>query len=282
MKKKTLRINQTLFSRHIYKFHIKEDFPMAKKNNRNRQSPYRFNEAPIKLNNEEKTFAVAEDDDNDTLSFSDSSISESIENNEEENNSTDYDLQSSNEEKINEVDNIIIKDDEIEKPVETPVVTTVPDVETPVANSIAKMATERIKQENKNVVHTVKPKIVEPVKPKVNPEVKKVETNVKQTTAPVKKTREELLMDVINKANKNEKASVKPVIRKSQTYQIIFCYNPSPLQFNKITNQLRKINEFYEVDETAIVGRSFSTNESAIAEKKRLAGKGLRPTIRII
>lgn len=256
---------------------------MAKKNSRNRQVSSKIYENHFtKVNDEEKTFTVAEDGDNDTLSFSDSSVSEFIENNEEENNSTNYDLLSSNEEKINEVDNIIIKGDEIEKPVETPVVTTIPDVETPVANSIAKMTTERIKQENNNTVHTVKPKIVEPVKPKVNPEVKKVETNVKQTTAPVKKTREELLMDVINKANKNEKASVKPVIRNSQTYQIIFCYNPSPLQFNKITNQLRKINEFYEVDETAIVGRSFSTNESAIAEKKRLAGKGLRPTIRII
>jgi hypothetical protein len=246
---------------------------MAKKNNRNRQFSSKIYETHFtKVNDEEQTSTFAEDDDNDTLSFSDSLISESIENNEEENNSTDYDLPSSNEEKINE----------IEKPVETPVVTTVPDVKTPAVNSIAKMATERIRQENKNAAHTVKPRMVEPVKPKVNPEVKRAETNVKQTTAPVKKTREELLMDVINKANKNEKASVKPVIRKSQTYQIIFCYNPSPLQFNKITNQLRKINEFYEVNETAIVGRSFSTNESAIAEKKRLAGKGLRPTIRII
>jgi len=120
--------------------------------------------------------------------------------------------------------------------------------------------------------------------PHQRPQVQPKKEEPKPTsTYPVKKTREEILREVINRSTKAEQNNTKPVIKRSSTYQIIFCTNPSPLQFNKITNQLRKINEFYEVDGVGTIkGRSFSTNDAAIAEKKRLAGKGLKPSIRIV
>lgn len=120
--------------------------------------------------------------------------------------------------------------------------------------------------------------------PHQRPQVQPKKEEPKPTsTYPVKKTREEILREVINRSNKAGQNNTKPVIKRSSTYQIIFCTNPSPLQFNKITNQLRKINEFYEVDGVGTIkGRSFSTNDAAIAEKKRLAGKGLKPSIRIV
>ena len=120
--------------------------------------------------------------------------------------------------------------------------------------------------------------------PHQRPQVQPKKEEPKPTsTYPVKKTREEILREVINRSTKAGQNNTKPVIKRSSTYQIIFCTNPSPLQFNKITNQLRKINEFYEVDgDGTIKGRSFSTNDAAIAEKKRLAGKGLKPSIRIV
>ena len=120
--------------------------------------------------------------------------------------------------------------------------------------------------------------------PHQRPQVQPKKEEPKPTsTYPVKKTREEILREVINRSTKAGQNNMKHVVKRSSTYQIIFCTNPSPLQFNKITNQLRKINEFYEVDGVGTIkGRSFSTNDAAIAEKKRLAGKGLKPSIRIV
>ena len=100
---------------------------------------------------------------------------------------------------------------------------------------------------------------------------------------PKPKTREEVKKEILNRSVTPKPVKTFDKVVKPNRYQVVFCKNPTPLQFNKITNQLKKIHEFYEVkDNGSIIGRSFTTNNSAIAEKKRLAGKGLRPTIEIV
>ena len=100
---------------------------------------------------------------------------------------------------------------------------------------------------------------------------------------PKPKTREEVKEEILNRSVTPKPVKTFDKVVKPNRYQVVFCKNPTPLQFNKITNQLKKIHEFYEIkDNGSIIGRSFTTNNSAIAEKKRLAGKGLRPTIEIV
>ena len=170
---------------------------------------------------------------------------------------------------------------------------------TPVVNNRDETITENINIEEKepvNEVNKVAKKevnthIVRPVNRPMKTTNHSHETETAkptQTTSDVQsrpkpKTREEVKKEILNRSVTPKPVKTFDKVVKPNRYQVVFCKNPTPLQFNKITNQLKKIHEFYEVkDDGSIIGRSFTTNNSAIAEKKRLAGKGLRPTIEIV
>ncbi len=170
---------------------------------------------------------------------------------------------------------------------------------TPVVNNRNDVITENINIEEKepvNEVNKVAKKevnthIVRPVNRPMKTTNHSHETETAkpaQTTSAVQskpkpKTREEVKKEILNRSVTPKPVKTFDKVVKPNRYQVVFCKNPTPLQFNKITNQLKKIHEFYEVkDDGSIIGRSFTTNNSAIAEKKRLAGKGLRPTIEIV
>lgn len=169
---------------------------------------------------------------------------------------------------------------------------------TPVVNNKDEVITENINIEEKESVNEVKvakkevnTHIVRPVNRPMKTTNHSHETETAkpaQTTSAVQsrpkpKTREEVKKEILNRSVTPKPVKTFDKVVKPNRYQVVFCKNPTPLQFNKITNQLKKIHEFYEVkDDGSIIGRSFTTNNSAIAEKKRLAGKGLRPTIEIV
>ena len=170
---------------------------------------------------------------------------------------------------------------------------------TPVVNNRDEAITENISIEekepvtevNKVVKKEVNTHIVRPVNRPMKTTnhshetetVKPAQTTSTVQSRPKPKTREEVKKEILNRSVTPKPVKTFDKVVKPNRYQVVFCKNPTPLQFNKITNQLKKIHEFYEVkDDGSIIGRSFTTNNSAIAEKKRLAGKGLRPTIEIV
>lgn len=170
---------------------------------------------------------------------------------------------------------------------------------TPVVNNRDDAITENIDIEEKDPVNEVNKvakkevntHIVRPVNRPMKTTQHSYETETAKSTQttpavqsrPKPKTREEVKKEILNRSVTPKPVKTFDKVVKPNRYQVVFCKNPTPLQFNKITNQLKKIHEFYEVkDDGSIIGRSFTTNNSAIAEKKRLAGKGLRPTIEIV
>lgn len=106
-------------------------------------------------------------------------------------------------------------------------------------------------------------------------------TDVIEDSTPVE---ESSLEDYTKKQIENQKTVLEASLQKEKNngvFTIVFVKNGSPLQISKILNRLKTLSIDYEYDRESatISGRSHTTLESAIREKKYLVGKGLKPSI---
>lgn len=83
-------------------------------------------------------------------------------------------------------------------------------------------------------------------------------------------------------------STVKTVMKDntegSKRFQIVFVDNGSPLQMVKTLKRLKAVGEVFDVNDktNTITGKVFRSFSDAVACRKALAGKGLKPSIKII
>lgn len=89
---------------------------------------------------------------------------------------------------------------------------------------------------------------------------------------------------VTNKVPSSVKSTINDKTEGSRKFQIVFVENGSPLQMVKTLKRLKAIGELFDVDDktNTITGKVFQTFADAVACRKILAGKGLKPSIKVI
>lgn len=89
---------------------------------------------------------------------------------------------------------------------------------------------------------------------------------------------------VINKTPSSVKTTMNDKSEGSRKFQIVFVENGSPLQMVKTLKRLKAVGELFDVDDktNTITGKVFQTFADAVACRKILAGKGLKPSIKVI
>lgn len=89
---------------------------------------------------------------------------------------------------------------------------------------------------------------------------------------------------VTNKVPSSVKSTINDKTEGSRKFQIVFVENGSPLQMVKTLKRLKAVGELFDVDDktNTITGKVFQTFSDAVACRKILAGKGLKPSIKVI
>ena len=89
---------------------------------------------------------------------------------------------------------------------------------------------------------------------------------------------------VTNKVPSSVKSTINDKTEGSRKFQIVFVENGSPLQMVKTLKRLKAIGELFDVNDktNTITGKVFQTFADAVACRKILAGKGLKPSIKVI
>lgn len=124
----------------------------------------------------------------------------------------------------------------------------------------------------------------EPVdEPEIIPEVKeeKVYEPIEDPTKPIpelKPTPSPI------KTPSTVKTVMKDNTEGSKRFQIVFVDKGSPLQMVKTLKRLKAVGEVFDVNDktNTITGKVFRSFSDAVACRKALAGKGLKPSIKII
>lgn len=216
---------------------------MAKKNRNSRRINFENNTVEV---NEEQVVSVLEEpiEDNITVDVVDTENTESI----ETPNIIDTIIEDNTE--VVDVDEDVVEDIPVFNQVEEPVVKEVEDVadEVPV-----------IKEE----------KVYEPIEDPSKPI-----PELKPGPSPI----------VTNKVPSSVKSTINDKTEGSRKFQIVFVENGSPLQMVKTLKRLKAVGELFDVDDktNTITGKVFQTFSDAVACRKILAGKGLKPSIKVI
>lgn len=113
--------------------------------------------------------------------------------------------------------------------------------------------------------------------PEIIPEVKeeKVYEPIEDPTKPIPE---------LKPTPSTVKTVMKDNTEGSKRFQIVFVDNGSPLQMVKTLKRLKAVGEVFDVNDktNTITGKVFRSFSDAVACRKALAGKGLKPSIKII
>lgn len=195
---------------------------------------------------------------------------------------------------VNEDQTIAVSEESVEDNIAIEVVDTenTESIETPtIIDTIIEDNTEVVEEdvvEDIPVFNQVEEPVVEEVEDVVDevPEVgeEKVYEPIEDSNKPIPELKTSPSPVVINKTPSSVKTTMNDKTEGSRKFQIVFVENGSPLQMVKTLKRLKAVGELFDVDDktNTITGKVFQTFADAVACRKILAGKGLKPSIKVI
>ena len=195
---------------------------------------------------------------------------------------------------VNEDQTIAVSEESVEDNIAIEVVDTenTESIETPtIIDTIIEDNTEVVEEdvvEDIPVFNQVEEPVVEEVEDVVDevPEVEeeKVYEPIEDSNKPIPELKTSPSPVVINKTPSSVKTTMNDKTEGSRKFQIVFVENGSPLQMVKTLKRLKAVGELFDLDDktNTITGKVFQTFADAVACRKILAGKGLKPSIKVI
>jgi hypothetical protein len=195
---------------------------------------------------------------------------------------------------VNENQTIAVSEESVEDNIAIEVVDTenTESIETPtIIDTIIEDNTEVVEEdvvEDIPVFNQVEEPVVEEVEDVVEevPEVEeeKVYEPIEDSNKPIPELKTSPSPVVINKTPSSVKTTMNDKTEGSRKFQIVFVENGSPLQMVKTLKRLKAVGELFDLDDktNTITGKVFQTFADAVACRKILAGKGLKPSIKVI
>ena len=174
---------------------------------------------------------------------------------------------------------IVVDETENTETVETPTVIDTVIVDNTEVTEEAEPVFDQVEVEEP--VEEIVEEVVEEV-PVINEE--KVYEPIEDPSKPIPELKPGPSPIVTNKVPSSVKSTINDKTEGSRKFQIVFVENGSPLQMVKTLKRLKAVGELFDVDDktNTITGKVFQTFSDAVACRKILAGKGLKPSIKVI